>query len=244
MGRPPGALNRRTQEILDLIKGRGDTDPLDALSTLITTNKDPSIIAQASSILAPYVHSKRVSAQQHFRQPHLGHVREGHPEQRADTLCDRGRDECARQPRAQLPTAMERRAELGPAGDQAQPQDRRSVDRPLTVGPHSTLVSGAPREGANLPTPNARPFIACPPSATPTVSGGDDRMPLILRPDDYSRWLSDEPDPRGLMRPFLRRLAPYKAYGGHKAVRGGMHMPIVPWVEFMQASGWGQRWED
>ena len=28
-----------------------------------------------------------------LRQPHLGHVREGHPEQRADTLCDRGRDE-------------------------------------------------------------------------------------------------------------------------------------------------------
>jgi putative SOS response-associated peptidase YedK len=34
-----------------------------------------------------------------------------------------------------------------------------------------------------------------------------DRMPLILRPDDYSRWLSDEPDPGGLMRPF-----PCRAY--------------------------------
>ena len=28
-----------------------------------------------------------------LRQPHSHHVREGHPEQRADTLCDRGRDE-------------------------------------------------------------------------------------------------------------------------------------------------------
>jgi putative SOS response-associated peptidase YedK len=29
-----------------------------------------------------------------------------------------------------------------------------------------------------------------------------DRMPLILSPGDYARWLSDEPDPRDLMRPF------------------------------------------
>jgi putative SOS response-associated peptidase YedK len=29
-----------------------------------------------------------------------------------------------------------------------------------------------------------------------------DRMPLILPPDDYRRWLSDEPDPRDLMQAF------------------------------------------
>ena len=29
-----------------------------------------------------------------------------------------------------------------------------------------------------------------------------DRMPLILAPGDYGRWLSDEPNPRDLMRPF------------------------------------------
>ncbi|HUI22443.1 MAG TPA: SOS response-associated peptidase family protein [Methylocella sp.] len=29
-----------------------------------------------------------------------------------------------------------------------------------------------------------------------------DRMPLILAPQDYTRWLSDEPDPRDLMRPY------------------------------------------
>ena len=28
------------------------------------------------------------------------------------------------------------------------------------------------------------------------------RMPLILTPPDYTRWLSDEPDPGELMRPF------------------------------------------
>ncbi len=29
-----------------------------------------------------------------------------------------------------------------------------------------------------------------------------DRMPLILAPGDYTRWLGDEPDPRDLLRPF------------------------------------------
>src|SRR6516162_8199951 len=27
-------------------------------------------------------------------------------------------------------------------------------------------------------------------------------MPVILAPNDYARWLSEEPDPRDLMRPF------------------------------------------
>jgi hypothetical protein len=58
-GRPPGSRNKRTQEILDLIQERGDKDPLDALSNIVTTNQDPAIVAQASSILAPYLHSKR-----------------------------------------------------------------------------------------------------------------------------------------------------------------------------------------
>ncbi len=29
-----------------------------------------------------------------------------------------------------------------------------------------------------------------------------DRMPAILKPEAYDRWLSDEPDPRELLRPF------------------------------------------
>jgi putative SOS response-associated peptidase YedK len=28
------------------------------------------------------------------------------------------------------------------------------------------------------------------------------RKPLIIAPEDYARWLSDEPDPRDLLRPF------------------------------------------
>jgi putative SOS response-associated peptidase YedK len=31
-------------------------------------------------------------------------------------------------------------------------------------------------------------------------------MPLILPPEDYSRWLSDDPDPADLMRPFSAEL--------------------------------------
>jgi putative SOS response-associated peptidase YedK len=33
-----------------------------------------------------------------------------------------------------------------------------------------------------------------------------DRMPVILPRSDYSRWLSEEPDPRDLMRPFPAEL--------------------------------------
>jgi hypothetical protein len=58
-GRPAGSRNRRTQEILDLLQGRGDKDPLDALSDIITKNQDPNIVATASNMLAPYLHSKR-----------------------------------------------------------------------------------------------------------------------------------------------------------------------------------------
>ena len=44
--------------------------------------------------------------------------------------------------------------------------------------------------------PRARGFGAS------KVYGDHDRMPLILAPGDYARWLSDEPDPNELMRPF------------------------------------------
>jgi putative SOS response-associated peptidase YedK len=41
-----------------------------------------------------------------------------------------------------------------------------------------------------------------------------DRMPVILAPGDYARWVSDEPDPCDLMRPFaadLMRMWPISA---------------------------------
>ena len=58
-GRPKGARNRRTQEILDLIEARGDKDPLDALSEIVSTSENPDHRISASNILAPYLHSKR-----------------------------------------------------------------------------------------------------------------------------------------------------------------------------------------
>jgi hypothetical protein len=36
-GRKPGSRNKSTQEILDLIQSRGDKDPLDFLSEVITS---------------------------------------------------------------------------------------------------------------------------------------------------------------------------------------------------------------
>jgi hypothetical protein len=57
-GRPSGSRNRRTQEILDLIKASGHKDPLLALSELVSNSKDEAVVAQASSMLAPYLHSK------------------------------------------------------------------------------------------------------------------------------------------------------------------------------------------
>jgi putative SOS response-associated peptidase YedK len=37
-----------------------------------------------------------------------------------------------------------------------------------------------------------------------------DRMPVILAPADYARWLGEEPDPRDLMRPS-RTATDYRA---------------------------------
>jgi putative SOS response-associated peptidase YedK len=58
----------------------------------------------------------------------------GHPEQRAGEVRHRGRDERAREPRSQLSTPLERRAQPGPLGDPAQPQDRRGIARPVALG--------------------------------------------------------------------------------------------------------------
>jgi putative SOS response-associated peptidase YedK len=47
-----------------------------------------------------------------------------------------------------------------------------------------------------------RTFAIITTDANELVADIHDRMPLILAPSDYARWLSDEPDPRELMRPF------------------------------------------
>jgi putative SOS response-associated peptidase YedK len=47
-----------------------------------------------------------------------------------------------------------------------------------------------------------RTFAIITTEANELVAEIHDRMPLIPAPSDYDRWLSDEPDPRDLMRPF------------------------------------------
>ena len=200
---------------------------------------------------------------------HKPHVREGHPEQRADTLGHRRWSGRARQPLPQLSAALERRAQPGAAGDPAQPQDRRGFVRPAALGPHSLLlrrpqwraqainakcetvrtlptfrdayrrrrcilpVDGffewkaikgqrakqpyaiAMKDGSpfglgglweNWKNPATgewvRTFAIITTDANEMVAEIHDRMPLILAPNDYARWLGEEPDPGDLMRPF------------------------------------------
>ena len=61
IGRPKGTRNKRTQEIIDLLQSRGDKDPLDFLSEVISGNGSYSaeLKVQAANIAAPYIHSKR-----------------------------------------------------------------------------------------------------------------------------------------------------------------------------------------
>src|SRR5215469_149568 len=47
-----------------------------------------------------------------------------------------------------------------------------------------------------------RTFAIITTAANELVATIHDRMPLILAPRDYGRWLSEDPDPRDLMRAF------------------------------------------
>jgi putative SOS response-associated peptidase YedK len=47
-----------------------------------------------------------------------------------------------------------------------------------------------------------RTFAVITTDANELVAQIHNRMPLILAPRDYARWLSEEPDPRDLLRPF------------------------------------------
>ena len=47
-----------------------------------------------------------------------------------------------------------------------------------------------------------RTFAVITTDANQLVAEIHDRMPLILDPKDYLRWLGEEPDPRDLMKPF------------------------------------------
>jgi putative SOS response-associated peptidase YedK len=47
-----------------------------------------------------------------------------------------------------------------------------------------------------------RTFVIITTDANTLVADIHDRMPVILAPSDYTRWLGDEPDPHDLIRPF------------------------------------------
>lgn len=57
-GRKPGTRNKRTQELLDAMEARGDKDPIDYLSDIVTNGKDETLRIQAAGLLIPYKHSK------------------------------------------------------------------------------------------------------------------------------------------------------------------------------------------
>jgi putative SOS response-associated peptidase YedK len=61
-----------------------------------------------------------------------------------------------------------------------------------------------------------------------------DRMPAILAPSDYARWLGDEPDPRDLMRPCPAELMLADFNQGQQA--GDDDPPIVEPIELTRRS--------
>jgi hypothetical protein len=58
-GRPPGARNRRTTELWHKLEGRGDKDPADFLSQLVTSESESKELrAAAANMLLPYKYGK------------------------------------------------------------------------------------------------------------------------------------------------------------------------------------------
>ncbi len=56
-----------------------------------------------------------------------------------------------------------------------------------------------------------RTFAVITTDANELVADIHDRMPVVLAPGDYARWLGNEPNPRDLMRPYpaeLMRMCP------------------------------------
>ena len=58
-GRRPGSRNKRTAEIFERLESRGDKDPADLLSSIVTNNEEPKELRiQAAGLLMPYKYSK------------------------------------------------------------------------------------------------------------------------------------------------------------------------------------------
>jgi hypothetical protein len=59
-GRPPGAVNKRSEELRRRLQARGDKDPADFLSAVVTNEQEPKELrVQAANMLLPYLYSKR-----------------------------------------------------------------------------------------------------------------------------------------------------------------------------------------
>ena len=58
-GRRPGSRNKRTAEIFERLEGRGDKDPADLLSEIVTSESEPKELrVQAANFLMPYKYGK------------------------------------------------------------------------------------------------------------------------------------------------------------------------------------------
>jgi hypothetical protein len=59
-GRPPGAANRRSEELRRRLKDRGDVDPADYCSSIVSNPNEPTELKlQAANFLLPYLYPKR-----------------------------------------------------------------------------------------------------------------------------------------------------------------------------------------
>src|SRR6516162_9912996 len=59
IGRPVGSRNKRTEEIFARLEKRGDLDPADFLSSIVTNTKESSELrVQAANMLMPYRYGK------------------------------------------------------------------------------------------------------------------------------------------------------------------------------------------
>jgi hypothetical protein len=61
-GRRHGSRNKRTGEIFNRLENRGDLDPADLLSSIVTNNQEPKELRiQAAGLLMPYKYGKHGS---------------------------------------------------------------------------------------------------------------------------------------------------------------------------------------
>src|SRR5436190_7551599 len=59
-GRPPGSVNRRSEELRRRLKDRGDVDPAEFCSSIVSSQTEPTELKlAAANYLLPYLYSKR-----------------------------------------------------------------------------------------------------------------------------------------------------------------------------------------